>query len=142
VGFTGGEAGRAGADSERILAAAKRAFLPEFLNRIDEVVVFESLSEGQVREIGEMLVRRIADRLYAERGIELEVAPELIARLSGEGFDPEFGARPLRRHLRRTLEKELTRAILDGRITEGGQVLALDNDEHEIVLAVRQAVTV
>ena len=142
LGFTGGEAGRAGADSERILAAAKRAFLPEFLNRIDEVVVFESLSEGQVREIGEMLVRRIADRLYAERGIELEVAPELIARLSGEGFDPEFGARPLRRHLRRTLEKELTRAILDGRITEGGQVLALDNDEHEIVLAVRQAVTV
>jgi ATP-dependent Clp protease ATP-binding subunit ClpC len=142
VGFTGGEAGRAGADSERILAAAKRAFLPEFLNRIDEVVVFEPLSEEQVREIGEMLVRRIADRLYAERGIELEVAPELIARLSGEGFDPEFGARPLRRHLRRTLEKELTRAVLDGRMTEGGHVLALDNDEHEIVLAMRQAVTV
>jgi ATP-dependent Clp protease ATP-binding subunit ClpC len=141
LGFTGGEAG-AEADSERILAAAKRAFLPEFLNRIDEVVVFAPLSEEQVREIGEMLVRRIADRLYAERGIELEVAPELIARLSGEGFDPEFGARPLRRHLRRTLEKELTRAILDGRMTDGGYVLAHDNDEHEIVLAVRQPVTV
>jgi ATP-dependent Clp protease ATP-binding subunit ClpC len=141
VGFTGGEAG-AEADSERILAAAKRAFLPEFLNRIDEVVVFAPLSEEQVREIGEMLVRRIAERLYAERGIELEVAPELIARLSGEGFDPEFGARPLRRHLRRTLEKELTRAILDGRMTEGGHVLMSDNDEHEIVLEVRQPVTV
>ncbi len=141
VGFTGAEPG-AEADSERILAAAKRAFLPEFLNRIDEVVVFASLSEEQVREIGEMLVRRIADRLYAERGIELEVAPELIARLSGEGFDPEFGARPLRRHLRRTLEKELTRAILDGRMTEGGHVLMLDNDEREIVLEVRQPVTV
>jgi ATP-dependent Clp protease ATP-binding subunit ClpC len=141
LGFTGGEAG-AEADSERILAAAKRAFLPEFLNRIDEVVVFAPLSEQQVREIGEMLVARIADRLYAERGIELEVAPELIARLSGEGFDPEFGARPLRRHLRRTLEKELTRAILDGRMTDGGHVLAHDNDEHEIVLAVRQPVTV
>jgi ATP-dependent Clp protease ATP-binding subunit ClpC len=142
VGFTGGEADRAGADSERILAAAKRAFLPEFLNRIDEVVVFEPLSEEQVREIGDMLVGRIADRVYAERGIELEVAPELIARLSGEGFDPEFGARPLRRHLRRTLEKELTRAILDGRIADGGHVQALDNDEHEIVLAVRQPITV
>ena len=141
VGFTGGEAG-AEADSERILAAAKRAFLPEFLNRIDEVVVFAPLSEEQVREIGEMLVRRIAERLYAERGIELEVAPELIARLSGEGFDPEFGARPLRRHLRRTLEKELTRAILDGRMTEGGHVLMRDDDGHEIVLEVRQPVTV
>jgi ATP-dependent Clp protease ATP-binding subunit ClpC len=141
VGFTGGEAG-AEADSERILAAAKRAFLPEFLNRIDEVVVFAPLSEEQVGEIGEMLVRRIADRVSAERGIELEVAPELVARLSGEGFDPEFGARPLKRHLRRTLERELTRAILDGRIADGGHVLALDNDEHEIVLAVRQPVTV
>ena len=142
LGFTAGEAGRAGADSDRILAAAKRAFLPEFLNRIDEVVVFEPLSEQQVREIGEMLVRRIAERVFAERGIELEVAPELTARLSGEGFDPEFGARPLKRHLRRTLEKELTRAILDGRIADGGQVLALENDEHEIVLEVRQPVTV
>ena len=141
VGFTGDEVG-AEVDSERILAAAKRAFLPEFLNRIDEVVVFAPLSEEQVREIGEMLVRRIAERLYAERGIELEVAPELIARLSAEGFDPEFGARPLRRHLRRTLEKELTRAILDGRIAGGGHVLVLDNDEHEIVLVVRQPVTV
>jgi ATP-dependent Clp protease ATP-binding subunit ClpC len=141
VGFTGGEAG-AEADSERILAAAKRAFLPEFLNRIDEVVVFAPLSEEQVREIGEMLVRRIAERLYAERGIELEVAPELIARLSSEGFDPEFGARPLRRHLRRTLEKQLTRAILDGRMTEGGHVLMSDNDAREIVLEVRQPVTV
>jgi ATP-dependent Clp protease ATP-binding subunit ClpC len=141
VGFTGGEAG-AEADSERILAAAKRAFLPEFLNRIDEVVVFAPLSEEQVREIGEMLVRRIAERLYAERGIELEVAPELVARLSAEGFDPEFGARPLRRHLRRTLEKELTRAILDGRMTDGGHVLMSDNNEHEIVLEVSQPVTV
>jgi ATP-dependent Clp protease ATP-binding subunit ClpC len=141
VGFTGGEAG-AEADSERILAAAKRAFLPEFLNRIDEVVVFAPLSEEQVREIGEMLVRRIGERLYAERGVELEVSPELIARLASEGFDPEFGARPLRRHLRRTLEKELTRAILDGRITDGGHVLLLDNDEHEIVVSVREPVSV
>jgi ATP-dependent Clp protease ATP-binding subunit ClpC len=141
VGFTGGEAG-VEADSERILAAAKRAFLPEFLNRIDEVVVFAPLSEEQVRDIGEMLVRRIGERLYAERGVELEVAPELIARLSREGFDPEFGARPLRRHLRRTLEKELTRAILDGRIADGGHVLMLDNDEHEIVLSVQEPVSV
>ena len=125
IGFAGGEADPAG---DRMLAAAKGAFLPEFLNRIDEVVVFEALSEEQVREIGGLIVARIADRLRAERGVELEVAPELIARLAAEGFDAEFGARPLHRHIRRTLEKELTRAILDGRLTDGDHVHAADAD--------------
>ena len=123
IGFAAGEGDPAG---ERMLAAAKRAFLPEFLNRIDEVVVFEALTSEQVREIGGLIVVRIADRLRAERGVELEVAPELIARLAAEGFDAEFGARPLKRHVRRTLERELTQAILDGRLTEGDHVLAVE----------------
>ena len=134
IGFAGGEAGRAGADSDRMVAAAKRAFLPEFLNRIDEVVVFEPLTKDQVREIGELICARIADRLREERRVELVVEPELIARLSTEGFDPEFGARPLKRHIRRTLEKELTRAILDGRLADGSRVVARDGDEQAIVL--------
>jgi ATP-dependent Clp protease ATP-binding subunit ClpC len=124
LGFAGDDAGRAGADSERMRDAAKRAFLPEFLNRIDEIVVFEALTEDQVREIGGLIVSRIADRLRDERGVELEVTPELIARLATEGFDAEFGARPLQRHIRRTLERELTQAILTGRLTEGAHVLA------------------
>ena len=123
IGFAASEADPAG---ERILAAAKRAFLPEFINRIDEVVVFEPLTEDEVREIGGLLVQRIAERLRDERGVELEVEPELIARLATEGFDAEFGARPLARHIRRTLERELTRAVLDGRLTEGVHVLARD----------------
>jgi ATP-dependent Clp protease ATP-binding subunit ClpC len=131
LGFAGGEADPA---ADRMVAAAKRAFLPEFLNRIDEVVVFEPLTEDQVREIGQLICARIADRLRDERGVELEVAPELIHRLATEGFDPEFGARPLKRHIRRTLEKELTRAILDGRLAEGGRVVARDGDEQSIVL--------
>jgi ATP-dependent Clp protease ATP-binding subunit ClpC len=122
--------------ADRILAAAKRAFLPEFLNRIDEVVVFEPLTEEQVQRIGELLCVRIAERLQADRGIDLTVEPELIARLAREGFDPEFGARPLKRHLRRTLERELTRAILDGRLAEGSHVVAGDTEEHEIALRV------
>ncbi|PZS13648.1 MAG: AAA family ATPase, partial [Solirubrobacterales bacterium] len=139
VGFIGGEADPA---EKRMLAAAKRAFLPEFLNRIDDVVVFEPLTESQVKDIGELLIARIAERLRSERGVELQVTPELIARLASEGFDPEFGARPLKRHLRRTLEKELTRAILDGRIADGGRVLATDGDEHEIVLELPEPATV
>ncbi len=123
LGFAGGGADPA---SDRMRDAAKQAFLPEFLNRIDEIVVFEALTEPEVREIGELIVARIAGRLRDERGVELEVAPALVTRLAAEGFDAEFGARPLARHIRRTLERELTRAILDGRIADGDHVLAAD----------------
>ena len=139
LGFTSGAAEPA---DERMLAAAKRAFLPEFLNRIDEIVVFEPLTEDQVQQIGELLCTRIADRLREHRGVELEVDPALVARLAREGFDPEFGARPLKRHLRRTLEKELTRAVLDGRISEGSRVRATDDPEQSIVLEPAAPVTV
>jgi ATP-dependent Clp protease ATP-binding subunit ClpC len=139
LGFAGATADAADA---RMLAAAKRAFLPEFLNRIDEVVVFDALTEPQVQSIGELLCARIAERLREERGVELEVEPGLIARLAREGFDPEFGARPLKRHIRRTLEKELTRAILDGRLSEGSRVVARDGEDGAIVLDVAVPATV
>jgi ATP-dependent Clp protease ATP-binding subunit ClpC len=137
IGFTGTAED---AMDERMLEAAKRAFLPEFLNRIDEIVVFEPLTEHQVRQIGELLCARIAERLREERGIELEVEPALVERLAREGFDAEFGARPLKRHLRRTLERELTRAILDGRIADGARVKARDADGAAIELHVPAAV--
>jgi ATP-dependent Clp protease ATP-binding subunit ClpC len=137
IGFAGGEADPA---AERIQAAAKRAFLPEFLNRIDEVVVFEPLTADQVQSIGALICAQIAERLRQERGVVLDVAPELIARLATEGFDPEFGARPLKRHLRRTLERELTRAILDGTIGDGDHVSARGTGQQGIALAVNELV--
>jgi ATP-dependent Clp protease ATP-binding subunit ClpC len=135
LGFTGGDAEPAG---DRMLAAAKRAFLPEFLNRIDEIVVFEPLTEPQVQQIGELVCERVAGRLREERGVELMVEPGLIARLARDGFDAEFGARPLKRHVRRTLEKELTRAILDGRLAEGSQVVAREGEEELVVLDIAE----
>jgi ATP-dependent Clp protease ATP-binding subunit ClpC len=137
VGFAGNAEE---SSDERMLDAAKRAFLPEFLNRIDEIVVFEPLTEQQVMQIGELLCARIAERLRDERGIELEVDPVLIERLAREGFDAEFGARPLKRHLRRTLERELTRAILEGRIADGTRVQAREADGSAIELGVSQPV--
>ncbi|HET6864649.1 MAG TPA: hypothetical protein VFH80_01960 [Solirubrobacteraceae bacterium] len=80
--------------------------------------------------------------MRAERGVELTVEPGLIARLAHEGFDPEFGARPLKRHIRRTLEKELTRAILDRRIIEGAQVIAREGDDGMVCLDVAQPAVV
>jgi ATP-dependent Clp protease ATP-binding subunit ClpC len=133
LGFTGGEAEPA---AERILDAAKRAFLPEFMNRIDEVVVFRPLTEEQVERICELVCAAVAERLRSERSILLTVEPTLVARLAREGFDGEFGARPLKRHVRRTLEKELTRAILDGRISDSSEVRATDAGENRIALEV------
>jgi ATP-dependent Clp protease ATP-binding subunit ClpC len=106
------------------MEAATKAFLPEFINRIDEIVTFKPLTPEQVERIAALMVSRIADRLREERGVELEVSDELVARLARDGFDEDFGARPLRRHLRRTLEKELTRAILEGRATDGATIRA------------------
>jgi ATP-dependent Clp protease ATP-binding subunit ClpC len=131
VGFT---AAAPAADAERMRAAAKSAFLPEFLNRIDEIVAFSPLAVEQVERIGALMCAQIAERLRDERGIVLEVDPALVERLAREGFDEEFGARPLKRHIRRTLEKALTRAILDGRIVDGATVRASDGEDGAIAL--------
>src|SRR3712207_2713005 len=104
IGFAAGEPG---AEDHRLLAAVKQAFLPEFLNRSDEIVTFRSLTQQQGAEVAALMVGQIAARLREERGIVLEVDDELVARLAADGFDEAYGARPLRRHLRRTLEKEL-----------------------------------
>jgi ATP-dependent Clp protease ATP-binding subunit ClpC len=133
IGFT---AAAAGADDERMLDAAKSAFLPEFINRIDEIVTFRSLTPEQVERIAATLCAQVAERLHEERGIVLAVEDALVARLAADGFDEAYGARPLKRHVRRTLEKELTRAILDGRIGEGATVTARLEAEGGIALDV------
>jgi ATP-dependent Clp protease ATP-binding subunit ClpC len=140
VGFTASSDSSAGSDdSARMMEAVKRAFLPEFLNRIDETVAFKSLTEAQVEEICAMVVDRVADRMSAEHGVSLEASDALISRLATDGFDAEFGARPLKRHVRRTLEKELTRAVLtsDGALVEGAVVRADVDDDGRVVLDVR-----
>jgi ATP-dependent Clp protease ATP-binding subunit ClpC len=139
VGFT---AGAAASSDDRMLAAAKSAFLPEFLNRIDEIVTFAALTPAQVEEICGLVVGRTAERLHAERGITLQVTPALVSRLARDGFDEQFGARPLQRHVRRTLERALTQAILDGRLVDGSSVRA-DVDEHgEVALTVAEVAPV
>ena len=137
VGFTAAEPG---ADAERMLAAAKSAFLPEFLNRIDEIVSFEPLTPEQIERIAAHLCAEVAGRLRAERGIELAVEDALVARLAREGFDAELGARPLKRHLRRTLERALTRALLSGELTDGDHVVARDGDGEQLALEVAERV--
>jgi ATP-dependent Clp protease ATP-binding subunit ClpC len=135
LGFT---AAGAAPKEERMLAAAKSAFLPEFLNRIDEIVTFQPLTEDEVQRICGLICEQVADRLRAEHAAELVVEEPLRAKLATDGFDEEFGARPLKRHVRRTLERELTRAILDGTIVQDSKVVARVGDEGAVALTVSQ----
>ena len=96
-------------------------FRPEFLNRIDEVVRFEPLTREQLSEIVELQLRRLQERL-AERKLELEVTDAAKELLAEEGWDPAYGARPLKRAIQRLLENPLALELLEGRFSEGDTV--------------------
>jgi len=102
--------------------ALKQTFRPEFLNRLDEVVIFHSLTEEQIKQIVDMLMKDIQKRL-AERNITFELTEEAKDQLAKEGFEPAFGARPLRRTLQRQVENPLSTKILQGEFKQGDHVL-------------------
>jgi len=91
----------------------KRAFNPEFLNRVDDVIVFHPLTRGHMDQIVSILLGQLAQRLAAQ-DLKLDVSPEAVAFLVEKGFDPALGARPLKRALQRYLEDPLSEAILRG----------------------------
>jgi ATP-dependent Clp protease ATP-binding subunit ClpB len=106
-------------------------FRPEFLNRVDEVVVFEALTREQIAEIVELQLARLRERL-AERKISLELSDAAKELLAEEGWDPAFGARPLKRAIQRRLENPLARELLEGRFGEGDTV-RVDAADGELV---------
>jgi ATP-dependent Clp protease ATP-binding subunit ClpB len=110
------------ASMEAALQEALRVtFRPEFLNRIDDVVVFKSLSLDQIGAIVELQLASVRARL-AERKIALEVAPAAVERLSLDGFDPAYGARPLKRLIQREVVDRVAKAVIEGRVHEGDTV--------------------
>jgi len=118
----------------RIMEELKRTFRPEFLNRIDEIVVFHALTFAEILQIVDLMVGRVAQQARAQ-GIELEITQEVREMLAREGFDPQFGARPLRRAVQRLIEDPLAEEILLGRFSEGDTVLAsLDEDGRLVFL--------
>jgi ATP-dependent Clp protease ATP-binding subunit ClpB len=96
-------------------------FRPEFVNRIDEIVRFRPLSQEDLRTIVDIQLGRLSARM-AERSLSLEVTPPARDWLAKTGYDPDFGARPLRRVLQRSVEDQLALALLEGRYTEGSVV--------------------
>ena len=122
---------------ETVQNALKHAFRPEFLNRIDEIIVFQPLTQEEIERIVDLMAADVLRRLK-DRGISFELTQAAREWLSREGFDPAFGARPLRRAIQRHLETPLSREILSGGFVEGDRVL-VDAGDSSLVFTKKEA---
>ncbi len=112
----------------------EEGFRPEFINRIDEVIVFHQLGKEQVKDIVEIQIKHLQPRL-AERHISIQLTDAAKELLASEGYDPQFGARPLKRVIQREVENRLARAILDGTIRDGDKAL-INAQDGKLVLTI------
>ncbi len=117
---------------KKLLDALKRVFRPEFINRLDSVIVFRSLSRSDIKQIVQLELNKVADRLV-DHDIKLTATPEAVDMLAEMGYDPEMGARPLRRVIQQKVEDKLSDALLGGDFQAGDTIL-VDVEEEEIVL--------
>ncbi|WP_330281834.1 ATP-dependent Clp protease ATP-binding subunit [Streptomyces sp. NBC_00588] len=130
IGFGPGDADAdEEARRERILRPLREHFRPEFLNRIDETVVFRRLTGDQLRRITNLLLEKTR-RLTHAQGITVEFTDAAVDWLAERGYQPEYGARPLRRTIQREVDNQLSRLLLNGRIQEGGRVTVDVTDGH------------
>jgi len=108
---------------DKVLGELKKAFRPEFLNRVDEVIVFHSLSAEHIKAIVDLIFRRVKEQLLAQ-DIMVELTDEAKELLAAEGYDPILGARPLRRAIQKLIEDPLSEALLNHDFKAGDHVLA------------------
>ena len=114
----------------RVMEALKKSFRPEFLNRIDETIVFHALDQKHIKEIVGLMLKDLSKRLE-ESELTLEVTDKAKELLAKEGFDPEYGARPLRRAIQKLVEDNLAEELLKGNF-KAGDVILVDAEEKEI----------
>ncbi len=124
--------------TDKVMDEVRRHFTPEFLNRLDEIVVFRALSRAEIERIAGLLVARLTDRVKRDSGVEIEVDGRALALVVEEGFDPAMGARPLRRAIQKKIEDGLAGEILrKGRLSrvlvtaEDGQIVFQNREEAE-----------
>jgi ATP-dependent Clp protease ATP-binding subunit ClpC len=119
LGFTDGGTETSATDDadlrNRVMSRLRDSFRPEFLNRIDEIIVFRHLDEAQLRQITSLLLEETTRRLHAQ-DISVDFSTEAVDWLAQRGFQPEFGARPLRRTIQREVDNRLSSMLLDGRL--------------------------
>ena len=140
LGFLGSQGSEDEANQEKITKALKGAFRPEFLNRIDEIILFSSLLKEDMLKIVALQIKDIQTRL-SEHGLSVELTEQATEWLANVGYDPAFGARPLKRALQKHIESPLSISLLSGEFTRGDIVL-VDIDGEEIVFKKKEAVNV
>ncbi len=116
---------------ERVLSALRSTFRPEFLNRIDEIIVFNKLKEEEIKEITRLMLKSLVKRI-SDMEITLEFDESAVELVSRKGFDPVYGARPIRREIQRSVEDAFTEAMLDGSIKTGDCVVAKAENDRVI----------
>ena len=133
--FGGGDADETNYNRIRSLVneELKQYFRPEFLNRLDEIIVFRQLTRDEVKIIAEIMLKEVFGRML-EKGIALSVTEAFKERLVEEGYNPSYGARPLRRAVMRLLEDSLAEEFLSGRIGDGDSALVDVNDDKQVVI--------
>ncbi|MER6351942.1 AAA family ATPase [Streptomyces sp. NPDC001634] len=132
IGFgPGGAEADEEARREQILRPLRQHFRPEFLNRIDEIVVFRQLTSEQLRRITDLMLDKTRRRLQAQ-DIDVTFTESAVDWLAQRGFQPEYGARPLRRTIQREVDNQLSRQLLDGRVERGGRVV-VDVEDGQLV---------
>jgi ATP-dependent Clp protease ATP-binding subunit ClpB len=130
------------ATKDKVMSVVQATFKPEFLNRLDDVIVFDALTTAELTEIVDLQVRRLAGRLSGRR-LTLEVTPAAREWLAVTGFDPVYGARPLRRLIQSAIGDKLAKSLIAGEITDGDKVLVdLDEGADALGVAPERAVAV
>ena len=126
LGFHGGDKSAEEDEAKRyerirqaVMDDLKKTFRPEFLNRIDEIIVFRQLTQENIREIASRMLQ-VTGRRMAEQGITLDVDDDALTELARDGFDPQYGARPLRRSIQNLVEDAVAEQMLEGRLRSGG----------------------
>ncbi|MDD3022846.1 MAG: AAA family ATPase, partial [Syntrophomonadaceae bacterium] len=123
---------------QRVLSLLRLSFRPEFLNRVDEVIVFHALEQEQIEIISEMLLKRLKIRLNQNNRAQLEWDQEVLAYLAQKGYEPAYGARPLKRLIQQEVETALSRKLISGDIQMGNTVRIVI-EEGRLLLKIEQA---
>jgi len=121
-----------------LLDSLKKVFRPEFLNRLDSIIVFHALNRVQIREIVTLEIRKVSDRLK-EHNLTLQATDAALNKLADEGYDPEMGARPLRRVIQQKIEDALSDKLLAGEFVDGDAIWIDLDEEGEITLSKKKA---
>ncbi|NSW92392.1 MAG: ATP-dependent Clp protease ATP-binding subunit [Firmicutes bacterium] len=141
LGFAAGEEDKARSYEEmknNVMGELKKTFRPEFLNRVDEIIVFHPLDQEHIKQIVGLMLENLAARLK-QNGISIEVTDNAKAFIAKKGFDPIYGARPLRRAIQNMIEDRLAEEMLDGTIKAGDNVLVDVNEENIVFTPVNRA---